>query len=294
MTNGAETKAAQADRDEVAPAPRRKLGDTALRFASAVPLIPGLLWLMYLGPRWAFHLLVATAIAIGADELMRMTIPESRGLRLLGVAASLGLWASIVFPSSAQALPLAMVGLTVIALAAGLGRPDPLERAAMRTGWLLGGPIYVAGTLSTLDLLHGLAHGGSWVFLSMMLAWLSDTGAYFAGKLFGKHKLYPKLSPKKTVEGAIGGLAGSVVGASIAHLWLIPDFPLAHALVLALAGGALGQAGDLFESLMKRSTGVKDSGVFLPGHGGLLDRVDALMFTSSATYLYASMLYPGQ
>lgn len=294
MKRGVETKAAPPQRDALAEEPRRKLGDTALRFASAVPLIPVLLWLMYLGPRWAFHLLVAMAIAISADELMRMTIPDSRALRLLGVASSLVLWGGIVFAGSVPVLSLALVALVVLALAAGLAHPDPIELAAMRTGWLLGGPIYVAGTLSTLDLLHGLPHGGSWVFLSMMLAWLSDTGAYFAGKFFGKHKLYPKLSPKKTVEGALGGLAGSAVGATIAHAWLIPGFPIGQALALALAAGALGQAGDLFESLVKRSTGVKDSGAVLPGHGGLLDRVDALMFTAAATYLYASMIYPGR
>jgi phosphatidate cytidylyltransferase len=249
---------------------------------------------MYLGPRWAFHLLLFVAISIGANELMRMTIPESRGLRLWGVIASLLLWAVIVFPGPPQMLVFVVLGLTAFALFAGLARPDPVERAALRTGWLLGGPIYVAGTLSTVDLLHGLPYGGSWVFLSMMLAWLSDTGAYFAGKHLGRHKLYPKLSPKKTVEGSLGGLAGSAVGATIAHLWLIPGLPLGHALLLALIGGALGQAGDLFESLIKRSTGVKDSGRFLPGHGGLLDRADALMFTASATYLYASLLFPGR
>jgi phosphatidate cytidylyltransferase len=293
MSEELETKASE-PADRQAPAPKRKLGDTALRFASAVPLIPVLLWLMYLGPRWAFHVLLFLAVSISANELMRMTVPESRGLRVWGVVASLLLWAVIVFPGPPQVLLLTVLGLTVGALFSGLARPDPVERAALRTGWLLGGPIYVAGTLSTVDLLHGLPYGGSWVFLSMMLAWLSDTGAYFAGKYLGKHKLYPKLSPKKTVEGSVGGLAGSAVGATIASLWLIPGLPLWHALLLALFGGALGQAGDLFESLLKRSTGVKDSGRVLPGHGGLLDRVDALMFTASATYLYASFFFPGR
>lgn len=275
--------------------PRRKLGDAALRFASAAPLIPGLLWLMFAGPRWAFHLLVASAIAICADELVRMTAPGERGFRVIGVAASLIMWASISLPWPVNPLPFTGILLATLAMVAGLVRPDPVETATTRIGWLMAGPIYIACTMSALDLLHGLPkHGGGFVFLSMALAWLSDTGAYFAGKFFGKHKLYPKLSPKKTIEGSLGGLAGSVVGALIACTFLIKDLPLVHGIILALVAGALGQAGDLFESLLKRSTGVKDSGRVLPGHGGLLDRVDALMFTASVTFLYASTLYPGR
>jgi phosphatidate cytidylyltransferase len=98
------------------------------------------------------------------------------------------------------------------------------------------------------------------------------------------------VSPKKTVEGAIGGLGGSILGALCAHFWYLPSIPLVHAVALAIVAGALGQAGDLSESLIKRSTGVKDSGQIVPGHGGILDRVDALLVTSAVVFLYTLWL----
>jgi phosphatidate cytidylyltransferase len=122
--------------------------------------------------------------------------------------------------------------------------------------------------------------------MSFMFAWFADTGGYFGGRFFGKHKLYEAVSPKKTVEGAIGGLVGAVIGALMASLGYLREIPLSHTLPLAIFAGALGEAGDLGESLIKRSMGVKDSGAIVPGHGGILDRADALIFTSIAVYAY--------
>ena len=281
-------------------AAKPRIGNTALRFISVAPLIPFILWLIFGEQKLGFRLFILLGIVLGARELFRMTIPESKGLQLYGIVATAGLaCVRVLAPELAPERAAEIHGLSLSilafgALVAGLVVPDPVERAAARSGWLLGGPIYVAGTLSHLVLLHGLPHGGGWVLLSMFLAWLSDTGAYFAGLYLGKHKLYPKLSPKKTVEGAIGGLAGSVTGAVIIHYTVVPELPLLGGIVLALVAGALGQAGDLFESLLKRSTGVKDSGALLPGHGGMLDRVDALMFTATATWIYASWILPGR
>jgi phosphatidate cytidylyltransferase len=129
--------------------------------------------------------------------------------------------------------------------------------------------------------------------MTLMFAWWGDTGGYFAGRFLGKRKLYPAVSPKKTVEGAIGGLAGSVAGALCAHFWYLPSIPLLNSVVLAIVAGALGQAGDLGESLIKRSTGVKDSGQIVPGHGGILDRVDGLLFVMPATYFVVKAMHLG-
>ena len=167
-----------------------------------------------------------------------------------------------------------------------LARPEPLDAAGVRLAWLIAGPFYVGGLLASVGRLHLAEHGGQWVLLAMWIAWASDTGAYFAGRFFGKHKLAPRVSPSKTIEGAVGGVLGSLTGALAAHFWFLPSLPLANAIVLTVVANLLGQSGDLVESLVKRSTGVKDSGSILPGHGGMLDRVDALMFTSTACLLY--------
>jgi phosphatidate cytidylyltransferase len=122
--------------------------------------------------------------------------------------------------------------------------------------------------------------------MTLMFAWLADTGGYFTGRFFGRHKLYEAVSPKKTTEGLVGALLAAVLGALLAHFWYLPVIPLVDAVVLALVAGLFGQLGDLGESLLKRSTGVKDSGEIVPGHGGMLDRLDALFVTSALVYLY--------
>ena len=169
-----------------------------------------------------------------------------------------------------------------------------MKTAALRACAMSMGPFFVGLPLTLLAVMNrdvgvqtGVASDGpGFVILSIMFAWFGDTGGYFAGRFLGKHKLYPAVSPKKTVEGSIGGLAGSALGAVMAHFWYLPSLPLATGIGLALLAGALGQLGDLGESLLKRSTGVKDSGAIVPGHGGILDRVDALIMTGTVVYLY--------
>lgn len=259
----------------------------AIRLATAAVGIPIILWMLYMAPPWVFSVFAVFASGIAAQELGAMTQKESRLLRVWLIFASVVVTAVLVFVPTAEALSTLLFGVFVTGALALLVRPDPMETAARRMGWLIAGPIYVGGAVAAIGKLHHLPNGGTWVVLSMALAWGSDTGGYFAGRAFGKHKLYAKISPKKTIEGAIGGLA-AVTGFALAirFLWL-PELSVVEAIVLALTAGAIGQAGDLCVSVIKRSTGVKDSGFIIPGHGGLLDRIDALMFTATVTLLFA-------
>lgn len=151
------------------------------------------------------------------------------------------------------------------------------------------GVFYLGGMLAALPLLH-MRFGPSWVALVVALSFGNDTGAYFAGRAFGRHKLAPAISPGKTLEGAIGGLVASVIVTLVARAFFMPDLTVRDCFMLAVPAAVVGPAGDLIESMLKRSVGAKDSGRLLPGHGGVLDRIDALLFVGAYVCLYATQL----
>lgn len=262
------------------------LKNTLTRVASAAVLVPLVFWLLFSGPSWAFTSFALLVVVIAARELFLMVLPDNRILGALGTVMTLGMAASIALEPHPQATLMALVATGIIGLVGGLASPEPIESAATRLGWLIGGPAYLGSCFGVLILLSQQPDGGSWVILAMFFAFGSDTGGYFAGKFFGKRKLYPKVSPKKTVAGSIGGLVVAAGGAVVAHFWLLPTLPLVDGIILAIVAGGVGQLGDLCVSLIKRSCGVKDSGALIPGHGGALDRIDALAFTGALTWLY--------
>jgi phosphatidate cytidylyltransferase len=182
-----------------------------------------------------------------------------------------------------------VIGCVIIGMLIALVKPEPLEDAANRTGWAIAGPLYIGGCFGAIGAIFDRPYGGSWVILTLLFSFLSDTAGYFVGRKWGKHKLSPVVSPKKTIEGAVGGLAAGLLSGVLMSLTLLPVLPLWHALPLALVATAAGQAGDLCESLIKRSCGVKDSGTVLPGHGGFLDRSDAMMFVSAVVWAYVTL-----
>jgi phosphatidate cytidylyltransferase len=260
-----------------------------LRLATAAVCSPLILLLLYRGPSWGFFLLVFPAAVIGTWELFSMTHQGDRVSQ--GIGAALGAIASVTIYYGSHDARIVLTALVLIPLLGPfitLARLGSIETAALRAFAMGFAPLFVAVPLTLLALLRTDMgpDGASYVVMAMMFAWWGDTGGYFAGRFLGKRALYPAVSPKKTVEGSIGGLGGSVLGALCAHFWYLPSIPLVNALVLALVAGALRQAGDLSESLIKRSTGVKDSGQIVPGHGGILDRVDALIVTSTVVFLY--------
>lgn len=261
----------------------------AIRLLTAAIGGPLILALLYFGPPLGWLALLLATCAVGAFELFSMTHPNDRASQLACTALTLvvvGVFWS--FSLDAKVLLTLIVALPLAAMMLTLVRLGDLQTAALRMAAATFGPLYLGAGLGALALLRRDAgsDGPGFIVLALMLSWLSDTGAYFAGRFLGKHKLYEAVSPKKTVEGAVGGLAGAIVGALLAHYAYLRSLPLLDAIALAIVGGALGQAGDLGESLLKRSVGVKDSGGIVPGHGGILDRIDALIVTGITCYVY--------
>lgn len=269
---------------------QKPASNLVVRLATAVVAVPLILLLLYRGPAWGFYLLALPASLIGAFELFGMTHPADRVSQAIGVSLTAAVSASLYFFGHDPRVPLTVLGAcAVLGPLVTLVRLGSIETAAFRAMAMGIGPLFVGVPLTLLAMLRRDVSGGdgpSYVVMTIMFAWFSDTGGYFAGRFLGRRKLYEAVSPKKTVEGAFGGLAGAAFGACLAHFYFLPSIPLSHALPLSLVAGALGQAGDLGESLIKRSTGVKDSGQIVPGHGGILDRVDALLLTSTIVYMY--------
>ncbi|CAG1769441.1 phosphatidate cytidylyltransferase [uncultured bacterium] len=266
---------------------KRALPNLVVRLATAAVGIPIILWMLYWAPSLVFAGTAIAVAGVGGSELAGMVLDGKRALQVWLVLATMAVTTTLTLTTSADALLGLLFGCVVTGALAGLASPDPMPLAGGRMAWLIAGPLYIGGSIAALAKLHQLPHGGTWVLLSMALAWGSDTGGYFAGRALGRHKLYEKVSPKKTIEGSIGGLVTVVLFAIVIRTFWLTELSMLNAIILALVAGAIGQAGDLCVSVVKRSTGTKDSGKIIPGHGGLLDRADALMFTAIVTLLYA-------
>lgn len=260
-----------------------------IRLLTAAVVVPPLMWLLFRGPAYGFFLLVMLASAITADELFRMTHPGDVIARAIGIATTLGVSASLyLWGTDARVLLTLLFVVPLLGLMIPLWRLGDISTAALRTFAGVAGPLYIGGLLAALALVRrdAGAVGPHYVFMCLTFAWLADTGGYFFGRFLGKTKLYEAVSPKKTRAGFVGALLGAEVGGLLGHFFYLRSIPLAHVIPLALVCGALGQCGDLVESLLKRSTGIKDSGSIIPGHGGMFDRIDALLIVSPVVYLY--------
>ena len=283
------------------------LGNLAQRFLVAVIAVPILLLLLHYHrpePTWA---LIFAASLLAMREFFAMTLPApDRGAALVlgGLASAAMYWTSpvalavyhddkLIALGTLAGAPVVMILAVVAPGLYFLFRFRDIPSVAARITATVTGIVY-AGFLTTfLALLKAsdTDFGGDRVLAVLVIAWVADTGGYFAGRFLGKAKLYEAVSPKKTWAGAWGGLAGSLVGIAILKLVSWSEITWLDVVLLAIPGGILGQMGDLTESLIKRATGVKDSGALLPGHGGILDRIDAVLFIAPYVYAYL-MLRP--
>ncbi len=230
--------------------------------------------------------------AIALREFYRMALPKQRRLEAsLAVAAGILCSAGVVYTQSAAFLLMSIV-LPCLALAlVYLFHFQDMQTVIRDLAISLLGLLYIPLLLSHAVLLRILPAGRDWIFLVLLVVMASDSLAYFVGRQWGRHRLYEAVSPKKTIEGSLAGLFGGVLGAAISKLWFFTELSSIDVLLIGIGIGAFSQLGDLFESLLKRSFGVKDSGALVPGHGGLLDRLDSLLFAFPVTYYYAKWVF---
>ena len=179
---------------------------------------------------------------------------------------------------------------SVTLFAAWFFHEDNVKVSMDQIAFTLFGVLYVAGLGGYSLLIRNFGDGERLIFFLLLIVWLGDIAAYYGGKDFGKKPLAPVVSPNKTMEGAIAGLVGSLAAGAIAGYWFLGHIAMAHCLLVALICGTIGQFGDLAESLLKRHAGIKNSGNVLPGHGGILDRIDSLLFAGPMFYCYFKLV----
>jgi len=262
------------------------------RIITALIGLPLLIAVVWFGEPW-FTILVAIWGLLAASEFYRM-VSTAKVLPLTYFGL---IWALlfILGPHVDYDLttPLLLTSAVILPLIWLLLRRQK-EGAFMNWAWTIGGILYIGWLLSHLVALRGLDDGRNWVFLALLATFASDTAAFFVGRAIGKHHLAPRISPGKTWEGAIAGVLAAII---ISLLFTLPtslQLPLNYwqAVLLGLLVSVFGQLGDLVESLLKRNTGVKESGKLIPGHGGILDRTDSVVFAGIVVYYYVLWAIP--
>lgn len=266
------------------------------RVLTALLLAPLALWGIWISPEAVFATILALIFLMGAWEWAGLSGLDGKLSRLVYVLLLTGLMLALYWGREVNNLTL-MIGVLALmwwtmALMAVLTHPHgtTIWRSGLARG-LAGLFVLLPAWLAMVELhAHG-EHGPGWVILLVMLVWAADTGAYFAGKLFGRHKLAPHVSPGKTWEGVIGGMLLALLIALIGSYWLSPPAGIMSFVLLVLATIMISILGDLLESLFKRIADIKDSGGLLPGHGGMLDRIDSL--TAAAPLFVLGMIWLG-
>ena len=264
------------------------------RWITGLSALPFLIFLVYKGGV-IFSTLVSVASLVALWEYYRMVL-GARTRRLAGIILWWGYGVSFALIWAAY---LGRLDFTLSLLAANLLVAAAIsifqfktDRSVLEviTGQLQG-IIYIPVLLSFLVLIRQGSSGATWIFILLAVIFAGDTGAYYVGTYFGRHKISPAISPGKTIEGSIGGLGANLIAGIVGKSFFLPGLPWGTAILFFIAVGIAGQVGDLFESELKRSSGIKDSSGILPGHGGILDRIDGLLFAAPVAYVFITFIF---
>jgi phosphatidate cytidylyltransferase len=259
------------------------------RWITGLAALPFLVFLIYKGGVW-FGVLVGIAGALALWEFYRIVF-NVRTVFLPGLIPNLGLLVGVggIWAAHYQAVDFVLLIFALNLILCALisifyYKGDPLALDIIFRQ--VQGILYVPLLLVFAVLIRNSPNGSLWIFFILGIIFAGDTGAFYVGSYFGRHKLCPSVSPGKTVEGSLGGLFANVLVGSGIKYFFLPDLPWIPGILFFVAAGIAGQLGDLFESAHKRGAGVKDSGWLLPGHGGFLDRLDAVIFALPITYFF--------
>jgi phosphatidate cytidylyltransferase len=273
------------------------------RILTAIIGLPILLYTVWSQSPYFFVALTAVAALLALSEFYGLASKVGCKPQVVaGYIAALVILASFLFGEPSLAVA-AVIALSILSLATALGASNEVKDSLTSVSSTMFGVVYVAllpGCLIGIRMLPDaitrltaphLASKLLTMFFALVM--MTDTGAYYVGRALGRHKLAPRISPGKTIEGAIGGFVMAVVTGVLCKMIFFHEIPITHAIALGAAIGLVGQIGDLAESMLKRGAGVKDSGNLLPGHGGMLDRIDSILFCAPLLYYYARLLASG-
>jgi phosphatidate cytidylyltransferase len=270
------------------------------RLATALVAIPLLVWIVVWNPWSLFTGLVTVASIIAVSEYFTMAFPQQRIDRWFGIVAGTLVVIAMIMRDEAQLFAGALAGVVVGALILALARNDDLRRGVDAIALTQLGVLYAAFLLPHYTWLHRLPDpqipaagmgGWRWVILALVVSMAGDVGGYFGGRYYGRHKLMPEVSPGKTVEGTAAAFGANILGGLFCKLTFFSVLGWSEVIALSMAAGSLAQVGDLCESMLKRAFGAKDSGWIIPGHGGVLDRIDSLVFPAPLLYYYAKFIF---
>jgi phosphatidate cytidylyltransferase len=260
------------------------------RWITGVVVVPILFAVIAYGSEAVFAALIVGASLLGMAEYNRMAFgPGFLWEKTETMAVSLLLLLSAA--TGEMTLMVTILSFSVmVVLMLNLLRIRERGPDMSRAGGVMLGILYIPLLMSHFILIRRTPSGVLWIFFILVLAFTGDIAAYYVGRALGKSKVLPEVSPGKTTEGTVGLVIGSVVGCLLFRQFFFPLVPVGHVVILGLVGSVAGQLGDLSESALKRSAGVKDSGSLLPGHGGILDRLDCLMFITPFVYYYRALV----
>lgn len=263
------------------------MGDRHKRILTSLIAIPPIIGFIIYCNNILFFLAILILILLSTREFI--DIIEAAGTKVMGTPVYLGavFLPYGIYSGDVRIFSGALLLTAGLAMTYKLYSKEPLNDTFGSVGGSLTAVLYAPLMFSFVVLLRKLDEHGLYIFLLLVLIWMSDTCAYFIGSRFGSHRLYEKISPKKSIEGAVAAYVGGVA-AGLIYCRLLMDMPVYHAVIASFLVVTAGIIGDLVESMFKRMAKVKDSGNIIPGHGGILDRIDSLLFGAPVLYLYVS------